>query len=160
MGLSPRSMLRTVVSALPSRPTMKKPASLHLRSACTRLVTRAAGTRAAAPADTFHAVTPTPALRRSGRIKPSAPNAAPERRMAPTLWGSVMWSRATSKPGLYCCRESMIRSSRSEYSYSATSTAMPWCAAPSLTRSRSRFVTSINGAPVSARSSKTSRILP
>ena len=69
--------------------------------------------RAAAPADTFHAATVTPAARRSGMTAPDAPNAAAERRIAPRLRGSWMPSSAMMRMGL----AASSRSTGSRYSY-------------------------------------------
>ena len=59
----------------------------------------ATGSRAAAPADVFHAAAVTPTLRRWGMMMPCPPNAAAERMMAPRLRGSVTPSH-TSRKGL------------------------------------------------------------
>ena len=73
-------------------------------------------TRAAAPAETFHAVVVTPAERRSGMMTPSAPKAPELRSTAPRLCGSVTWSRATSSGIPTCWRDPAMRSSGSAYS--------------------------------------------
>ena len=53
-----------------SRPRTKNPAFWNVSSARVRLGTRATGTRAAAPADVFHALAVIPADRRSGSSTP------------------------------------------------------------------------------------------
>ena len=54
------------------------------------------GTRAAAPAEVFHAAAFRPTERRCGTMTPWPPNAATERMIAPRLRGSVTPSSATS----------------------------------------------------------------
>ena len=87
------------MSESPASPTTVQPAFLYASSARVRLVARATGTRAAAPADTFHAVAVTPAARRDGTTTPCAPKAAADRSTAPRLRGSVTPSSATSSAG-------------------------------------------------------------
>ena len=88
----PRSMS---TSASPSSPTRANPASAYARRVRLRLVARAIGSRAAAPAEVFHAAAVIPAARRSGMSTPWAPKAAAERTIAPRLRGSITPSRAT-----------------------------------------------------------------
>ncbi len=78
-----------------SRPTTNSPACWKATSARVRLVARATGIRAAAPAEVFQAEAVIPAERRSGTTTPCPPKAATERTIAPTLRGSVTPSRAT-----------------------------------------------------------------
>ena len=62
-----------------SRPRTKKPAFWYSSSARVRLVARATGIRAAAPAEVFQALAVMPADRRSGTTTPWPPKAATER---------------------------------------------------------------------------------
>ena len=74
----------------------QKPASPISSSARARLTTRAHGTRSSAP-DAALATTPLSGGEwRSWVTMPTAPNAAAERRIAPTLCGSVTWSSTSS----------------------------------------------------------------
>ena len=120
-----RSVIDT--SPPPSRPTTNTPAALSPCRVRTRLVTRATGTRAAAPADTFHADAVTPAARRSGTSTPCAPNAPADRRTAPRLRGSVTPSSATISAGRSVSAAASSRSSSSAYAYGGTWMATPWC---------------------------------
>ena len=89
------------------------------------VVACATGTRAAAPADAFHAVAVIPAARRSGTTTPCAPNAAADRTTAPRFRGSVTPSSTTRKGG---SRASAARSSRSSgcaYTYGGTWSTNP-----------------------------------
>src|SRR5690625_4843847 len=116
---SPKSSI--VASPPASRPTTNSPCFLYASRVRTRFVTCATRTRAAAPAETFHAVALTLAERREGMTTPSAPNAEAERRAAPRLWGSVIPSRARMR-GVCASR----RSSASSYSYGWIRAMTPW----------------------------------
>ena len=84
------------VSASPVRPMRQNPASPISSSARARLTTRAHGTRSSAP-DAALATTPLSGGEwRSWVTMPTAPKAAAERRIAPTLCGSVTWSSTSS----------------------------------------------------------------
>ena len=95
-GRSRTAGRRSAVSPPPSSPTTKQPACCSPRASRARFVARATGTRAAAPAETFHADAVTPAARRSGTSTPCAPNAPADRSTAPRLRGSVTPSSATT----------------------------------------------------------------
>ncbi len=108
-------------------------------------MTLATGTRAAAPAETFHAAAVTPAARRSGTTTPCAPNAPAERSTAPRLRGSVTPSSATTNGAAPARRAAASTASRSAYSYGGTCIATPWWARPSVILSSSARVTSASG---------------
>ena len=76
-----------VVSPPASRPTICNPASPRSLSVRFRLVARATGSRAAAPALVRHATAVTDADRRCGISTPCPPKAAVERTIAPRLRG-------------------------------------------------------------------------
>src|SRR5665648_503643 len=94
-----RCRFDTLVVPPAANPTTKQPASRSSPRARTRLVTRATGTLAAAPADTFHAAAVTPAARRSGITTPCAPKAPADRSTAPRFRGSVTPSSAPTRAG-------------------------------------------------------------
>ena len=89
------------VSDSPSRPTTKQPSFFASSIVRARFVTCAMGSRAAAPAEDFHADAVMPAARRSVIKTPDAPNAAADRTIAPKLRGSVTPSSATSNIGFF-----------------------------------------------------------
>src|SRR6476646_6146007 len=128
-----------------SRPRTKKPALRYSSSARVRLEARATGTRAAAPAEVFHALAVMPTERRSGTTTPWPPKAATERMIAPRLRGSVIPSRATTSgmPGA----SGSMKSCGWAYSYGGTWRARPWCTAPSVSRSSSPRGVSSTGIP-------------
>ena len=86
-----------LVVELPSSPIKVSPASAYVRRLRLRLVARAIGMWAAAPAEVFHAAAVIPADRRSGISTPCPPKAAADRTMAPRLRGSVIESSATMR---------------------------------------------------------------
>src|SRR5699024_3401822 len=85
----PSATCRSVIDSVPSaaRPTTIRPASWYAFSCRVRLTARATGTRAAAPAEVFHAAAVILAARRSGITTPCAPKPAAERTIAPRLRG-------------------------------------------------------------------------
>src|SRR5947209_10999811 len=97
-------------SPSPSSPAIIRPASAYDVRVRTRLVARATGRCASAPALAFQAEGVTPTARRSGTSTPWAPNAAAERAIAPKLCGSVTPSTATRSA---CSVASSARRSRS-----------------------------------------------
>ena len=115
-GLSASARSSTTSSLRPSSPTTKQPSFFSAVRVRTRFVSRATGTRAAAPAETFHTVALTPTERRSPMTTPSAPKAPALRRTAPRLWGSVIWSRATSSGVRPAARARSSRSRAATYS--------------------------------------------
>ena len=122
-----------------------------------RLVARAIGIRAAAPAEVFQAAAVMPAERRSGMSTPCAPKAAADRTIAPRLRGSVIESSATMSGSRSESRAAASRSSGWAYSKAGSCRAMPWCTAPPVSRSSSARVTSSSGVPRLAASLKMSR---
>ena len=102
------------VSPSPARPMIMKPIFAACSRARFRFVAIAIGSRAAAPADVFHAAAVIDAERRDGITTPVAPKAAAERTMAPRLRGSVTPSRATTMPSV--SNASASTSSTSAYS--------------------------------------------
>ena len=115
-GASASARSSRAVSPSPSSPTTKQPSFFRAVRVRTRFVSRATGTRAAAPAETFHTVALTPTDRRSGMMTPSAPKAPADRRTAPRLCGSVTWSRATSSGVRPASRARSSRPAASAYS--------------------------------------------
>ena len=137
-----RSLIET--SPPPSSPTTNTPAALSPCSVRTRLVTRATGTRAAAPADTFHADAVAPAARRSGTRTPCAPNAPADRRTAPRLrWRHAVERDDQRRPvGLRRgVQQVVVVRVRVRRAWMAT----PWCTDPSVRRSSSARLTSSRG---------------
>ena len=141
----------------PSSPTRVSPASAYARSVRLRLVARAIGIRAAAPAEVFQAAAVIPAERRSGISTPWAPKAAAERTIAPRLRGSVIESRATISGGVSDSIAAASRSSGWAYSNVGSCRATPWCTAPPVSRSSSTRVTSSRAMLRSAASLRMSR---
>ncbi|CAG6912944.1 hypothetical protein PICSAR64_04578 [Mycobacterium avium subsp. paratuberculosis] len=88
-----------MVSPPASSPITRSPRSAQSCSVRVRLVARATGMRAAAPALVRQATAVTDADRRCGISTPWPPNAATDRTMAPRLRGSEMLSSATSSAG-------------------------------------------------------------
>ncbi|CFE48930.1 Uncharacterised protein [Mycobacterium tuberculosis] len=96
------SVPSTSSSAVPppaSSPITRTPRSAQPFSVLVRLVARATGIRAAAPALVRHATAVTDAERRCGISTPWPPNAATDRTIAPRLRGSERLSKATSSAG-------------------------------------------------------------
>ena len=98
MGRCRRDRPRRCHRRRPARPPAI-PRSAQSFSVLVRLVARATGTRAAAPALVRQATAVTEAERRCGITTPWPPNAATDRTIAPRLRGSEMLSNATNSAG-------------------------------------------------------------
>ena len=111
-------------SSLPSlsRPTVRKPRSFSAVSARARFCTVTSGTNSSAPEADFASTPVASGLCRAVVTMALTANAAAERRIAPTLCGSVIWSSTSTMPS----GSSVSMSGEGRGSVSAS---RPWCTA-------------------------------
>ena len=118
-----------------SSPTTQNPPSRRRRRARARLTTWTQRRCSTAPAERRCTMAPSPADPRRGRITPSAPKAAADRRAAARFPTSVTWSKASSSPGGGSLSSSSSSPIGGERTIHATT---PWWRPPTIRSSSGR----------------------
>ena len=129
-GPSTATACSSVSSAAPSSPITVQPASVSASIAREMFTARISSTVSIAPVAAFASAPPAVGALRVCITMPATPNAAADRKIAPTFCGSVTWSRiASGFSGRIAASAMSIPSSGRQR------TASPWCTAPGGSRS-------------------------